>query len=404
MIAVGAAVREMQVPRGTALAGYGRRRVRAEAPLRALQVAAVALAEHALLVTVDALAIDADFAAAVGERVAAQRPVAPERVVVAAVHTHSGPVGLGRRWRAGDGAPAARAAALEAAVEASLAAWDAERPARATVRRARVSGVAADRNTGTPPTDPVATLVEWSDPEGRPLAGLVHFACHPTVLGPDNGRPSADLAGEVRARWCERHGRRPLAWLTGAAATISTRFTRRDRTPEELGRLAGLVVDALDAAAPAPLELDDVVVRRVSHPLPPAADDHDAAAAELAAATAEDVPVDPVRRRLHEARVEGLRRRAARGPSAPVDAHLVTLDLGGLVIAGFPGEVFPDDAARLRGPRGALLLVAGLVGDDVGYLPPPGATGYERDAALVAPGAGPALVGAAAALLSGGGA
>jgi hypothetical protein len=66
--------------------------------------------------------------------------------------------------------------------------------------------------------------------------------------------------------------------------------------------------------------------------------------------------------------------------------------------------VFPDDAARLRGPRGVLLLVAGLVGDDVGYLPPPGATGYERDAALVAPGAGPALVGAAAALLSGGGA
>jgi hypothetical protein len=90
------------------------------------------------------------------------------------------------------------------------------------------------------------------------------------------------------------------------------------------------------------------------------------------------------------------------------------VDLGELVLAGIPGELFSADGARLRhaiesagtGARpdadhGRIGLPVGYAGDYLGYLPPAGSVaGYEADSAVVAAGAGDVLVEAALALVA----
>lgn len=55
----------------------------------------------------------------------------------------------------------------------------------------------------TYPLDPTVTVIRIDDDRGEPRAALVHYACHPVVLGPDNLAISADYPGAMRDRLAE---------------------------------------------------------------------------------------------------------------------------------------------------------------------------------------------------------
>ncbi len=48
------------------------------------------------------------------------------------------------------------------------------------------------------PLDPTVNVLEVKDSDGRPRAVLVNYACHPSVLGPDNYDYSADYPGAMK--------------------------------------------------------------------------------------------------------------------------------------------------------------------------------------------------------------
>lgn len=401
------------VPDGSALDGYGARTAPSSGRLRPLEANALVLevgSTRFLLVSIDAVAIDGELVDVVRRAANEEFGIGADQVLVAASHTHAGPAGLRARAQgrlAPTGAEqAVRAGYVEAMLTAARRATDSTRGARLTVCSGVPRGVAAHRRDPEQSIDATATLLSVLDDDGRDLALVWHYACHATVLGPDNTLLSPDLPGDVRQLLRDRTGAgMPVLYLPGAGGDVSTRFTRRAQTPAELARLARAVVDAwtepprpLHLAQPhswrdtlaltAPLDDPADIRRRLHH-----------AQDELIAA-----PPEPGRRVL-ETTADGLRRRldrAGQGAPATVDVELQAIALGDLALAALPGEPVSALGSAIRAVSShAVTLPVGYANGYVGYLPDAGTTtGYEAAMALVTPGSTSAAVDWFAARLS----
>lgn len=79
------------------------------------------------------------------------------------------------------------------------------------------------RNAEREPTSPVDkeyVVVRLDRADGKPLAVLLHYACHPVVLGPDNLEYSADFVGEA-CRQVEAGLGAPCLYLQGGCGNIN---------------------------------------------------------------------------------------------------------------------------------------------------------------------------------------
>jgi neutral ceramidase len=109
-----------------------------------------------------------------------------------------------------------------------------------------------ERNTTrvpTAPLDPTISVLRVDTAEGRPLAILVNYACHPVIFGSDNLEYSADFPGVMTQTVEEAFGGKPLCFfLQGAPGDINpfyavTRLEEdavhwRDWTGQHLGEAA----------------------------------------------------------------------------------------------------------------------------------------------------------------------
>ncbi len=90
------------------------------------------------------------------------------------------------------------------------------------------------RNVEHEPTSPVDkqfVVVRLDRQDGKPLATLLHYACHPVVLGPDNLEYSADYVGTARAMIEKEFGGTCL-FLQGGCGNINPYV---DKTPRDQG-------------------------------------------------------------------------------------------------------------------------------------------------------------------------
>lgn len=86
------------------------------------------------------------------------------------------------------------------------------------------------RNQNKKPTSPVdkeASVVRITTLDGAPLATLVHYACHPVVMGSSNLKYSADYVGEMKRLVKEKTGA-PCLFLQGGCGNINPYL---DKTP-----------------------------------------------------------------------------------------------------------------------------------------------------------------------------
>lgn len=411
----GAATRTLTVPEGAPMDGYGARKGGVAGELSPLEVNVLYLSAGgggALLVSLDLLAVDRAWVTFLRRMLQAQLGLRPELVMVAASHTHAGPAGF-RRAGAQLRADASLRRTLRRSVLALTLAAAAEAVRNATdatlaISAGAAAGVAANRRNPDGPFDPTLTALTVRACTGEMLAAMWHFACHPTVLNADNNCLSPDLPGAVRSWLRERMGYgMPVLFLNGAAADVSTRYTRQGSGTGELARFGALLAQQFPRGggtlAPAPPVGRLASVRLPAAPRPdPAEAARRVAEAEasLAAATASGAPAPAVR--LKEVELMGARKRLARatrsGPAA-WQATVQVLRLGRLTLAAFPGELYARQG-RTVAKTGAATLAVGYAGDYLGYLPPADdQAGYEADSALVAPGAGDRLTDLALTLL-----
>jgi neutral ceramidase len=195
-------------------------------------------------------------------------------VLVAATHTHSGP--SPRAEASSPGTPDWTTPVLEKVSQAIDDAHQHAVAARLGVgygvayighNRLRVEPNGSvtwfERNltkVPTAPVDPTVTVLRVDSAEGKPLAILVNYACHPVVFGSDNREYSADYPG-VMIRTVEQAfgnpggGQPTVFFLQGGDGDINPYYAvtpleqdavkMRDWTGETLGRVAARVAEGV---------------------------------------------------------------------------------------------------------------------------------------------------------------
>ena len=241
---IGFAKRNISPPPGLELGGYAGYRPNAGVH-DPLYCKAVVLQQRGIryaLVVLDLMCADESLCARIAE---ALEPldIAPERLIVSAIHSHAAPAGV----IPGEGPlacvnqaivpenPAFAAymqAVISSAFDACADAAAALEPFRLRAARGSMPPIGSERHTGEAANGSL-TAVEIRTGSGKSLI-FHNFPCHPTVLSAANLLVSADFAGGIEALL----GADMAVFTNGAAGDISTRFTRRESTFAECGRMA----------------------------------------------------------------------------------------------------------------------------------------------------------------------
>lgn len=235
---------------GVPMAGYMAREGTATGHRDSLEANLLLLAagsERVLLVTMDMLAITdrlrAELSAALGQAL----DLSPDKIVLAASHTHSAPLGwVGTIHPV---LPGEFDATLIAALVEAIAAAASEltlQAANVTFAASKAAGLAANRHRPDGPADPRVGVLRVQDAAGADLAVLFDFACHPTVLGPTNVEWSSDWVGVCRSVLRLSMGPIPLLFLQGCSGDVSTRFTRLGDADRDLTRVGVGVAKAVE--------------------------------------------------------------------------------------------------------------------------------------------------------------
>jgi len=341
----GAALRPFDPGPEAVIAGFPRLRWRAQGVRGPITVRALVVREPGCavaLVSAEILLVPGALSRAVAARVA---PLGLDAVVVGATHTHAGPGGW---WDALPGELGATgpydAGTFERLVEtiadAVRDAHAALGPAEVSVARGRAEGLSRNRTGAV--VDGRVLAVRLARPGGPPVAELVTFAAHPTLLGSRNRRLSGDWAGRLLAT----SPRGTRLFFQGAIGDQSA-------TPQPIpglepvdvfGAALGAVVDGL---APPP-----------GDPAP-----------RLAVASAA-VPLPTLR---PGAVPEALwpATHTALGGTFPARATVTALRLGGALLVFTPAEPVEAVGRAWRAVAGPDAEVISLAGDYVGYVDTP---------------------------------
>ncbi len=212
--------------------------------------------KHSLaLVTLDLVGLPTEAISAIRQKVKARTHV--DLVMVMCSHTHSGPDGdpnfpsQEKSWLAG---------AIQRIAETAATAYQARTPAAYGVakgeareghnrRMVNPDGTATMfwRNEKREPTSPVdyqVGVIHFRTADGKPLATLVNFTCHPVVLGPENLLISADYPGVLRSVVEKQIGGTCL-FAQGACGDINPFMDKSDpakgayQEMEKMGRTVG---------------------------------------------------------------------------------------------------------------------------------------------------------------------
>jgi len=253
-------------PIGTYLDGYGSRKEPANDihdPLFATLLMLKAGSDGVALVTLDLVGITLSFTEKLKAALSPVLGISGEAILVSAIHTHAGPVGfMGRVPLLGNfDDPLLQEIFLRKIRGAAVWVKDHLQPVQVGIGRGEIHDIGRNRNDPEHGlNDSELGVLRVDDANGQPLAVLMNYGCHPTVLGPDNLAISADYPGAARTALRKIYPGTAFLFTNGASGDVSTRFTRRGQGFAEVERmgniLAGEVLKVMQVVTP----LEEVAV------------------------------------------------------------------------------------------------------------------------------------------------
>ncbi len=385
----GVAQIEITPPVGIALSGYIARRGPALGVHDPLYAKALVLdngATQVALVTVDVLGLPRTFVATTRTVIAAQSDIPAANVLIACSHTHAGPATLYLQG-CGEVDPVYLRALQERIVNVTVQAWANRQPARFGIGHGQVTdGVHNRRNPGAV-IDPDLGIVRVDTGDGRPLAVLLNYACHPTCVTGENQLLSAEYCGYATARIQQTTDAITL-FFTGAIGDVGPSRRGWDVLEQIGNAVAEEALRVLPTIAMTQWQTLTSTSCDLALPLQPLP-----TIADLAAFVAEQqrLLADPARmQQPYQPQIIGamLNWTAATlttvtAPAAPttVTTELQVIHAGELTLVSAPGELFVELglAVKAGAPTGHCFL-CGFGNDNIGYIPTPHAYpqgGYE---------------------------
>jgi len=254
----GAARIEITPPKdaGIRMSGYGGRDEPFEGVFDKLYYRAVVVDDgttQAAIVVGDVASIGSAFWKDVSARIEAETGIPRGNVLLAATHTHGGPLLAYHSRRPDANQQAYTDDVADRIVEVVRSAKQEMVPALMGVgtgqaninvnRRARLpdGGYWLGQNPDGP-SDKTVHVVKFAAADGRPIALLINYGVHATVLGPKNLRITADVAGATSRYVEERFGDEIVApWTSGAAGDQAPLYNAQDdlKWCRALGQILG---------------------------------------------------------------------------------------------------------------------------------------------------------------------
>jgi hypothetical protein len=381
----GAARLEITPPVGLDLTGFLARENPSVGVRDPLYVRALVLDDgdrQVALISCDLLGFDRELVVEIRDRIAIETGISAPHVMLACTHTHGGPATI-HLVDCGEIDPKYVETLMPRIVEAVAQAQ--ARLATATLATGSATSSEGVHNRRTPGDviDPEVGLLRVDDGEGKPLAVVVNYTCHPTTLNHLNRHVTADYPGLVSSRIEEATGAIAL-FLMGAIGDVGP-VTRGE---ESLATVGNAVADAALAAFPqlAANEVERLETAGETLHLPlfplPTRDEWLAWRAQHQAAALEaEHGTNPGAAKMHWAMVhwvehmfEEMQDRALR---PTVDAEIQAFGIGDLVIVGVPGEYFVElgllikEGIKQKAMQGSKrqVMISGFTNGDVGYIP-----------------------------------
>jgi neutral ceramidase len=236
-ILAGVGKADITPPIGTPLAGYGARQAKPSSGIHDPTEARALILDNGVekiaLVSVDHLGFDHGMVVRIRAIASEATQILPDHIFVMSSHTHSGGgsfmemLPLLANVLAGKFDTKIRAFYEERTAQAVIEANKTMRPARIAFGAGEARGISRFRSTWPPngPVDPEVGVIRVdSIATGKPMAVLMNFAAHPTVLGPENMTFSADFVGYARSAVERMVGGDVMAiFANGAQGTIAPR-------------------------------------------------------------------------------------------------------------------------------------------------------------------------------------
>ena len=404
-------------PVGVPLAGFAARQdvctgIHDDLFVRALVIEANS--STVAIASIDVLAIPGEFVGRVRQSVAARVPIPAGNIMVACTHTHAAPVTISTFFNPDESVDPRYMERLAQATEDAVAgAWEQRFPCRIGRGSGHVERIAVNRRDPQDGlVDKEAGIVKVADLAGKTLGVLVNYACHPTVLGPDNLLVTGDFPNMAIARIEDALGAGSFAMYTnGAQGDLSMGHSSElsaigviapGRTFEHATELGCRLADAVLAVVDRIDSRDSMAVNAcqvpVSLPLKRYPSPEETARSLVQAANhlkeleARGEASAEYRQAKSELLYCSIDDFYARETARLADGRL-PIDLQGIrihdsIFVGIPGELFVEVALAARQAARNPIFAVGLANGYIGYLPCPEAYeagGYEIVSAKCAP-------------------
>ncbi len=375
-------------PVGVHLEGYSARTLPSIGIHDDLYVTTLALEvddKRIILISCDLIGVPADLSQAVKERIEARFDIHKEDILIAATHTHSGPIVLGlqrrddlsRNWM--ELLPDYIVGSVQAAIS-SL------REGTMAYGSAAVTYVAKNRRTPAGPVDPQLFVLHFKSINGEEIGGIINYTCHGTVLDHRNLFISSDYIGYIREYLnLTRRTAIPYLFFNGAEGNINIGYSAdlsalgkdvgRERTfkvAERVGKVLAFESSRLieEMEAYQVPQCAKTLVKRIKIKIRRPRDQYTLMQAIKAAD-------DPLERFYLGEELKF----AKTNPPDEVDVNLQIIKLDNLYIFAIPGEPFVEIGLALKKYAGSSRgIVVGLANGWFGYIPTEDAfrsVGYE---------------------------
>ncbi|MBN2316823.1 MAG: hypothetical protein JXM79_23040 [Sedimentisphaerales bacterium] len=280
------------------------------------------------------------------------RGVPPENILIGATHTHSAPDCYGFPDQSGKTTADLHYlnSVCEKLADAINETVKKLQPSVVKIATGKARGKIAYNYYAEQLYDPRCDVIQFLDVQHKPIATLVNYACHPEVIGPNQGILCPDYVGPLYDRIREQNGGIGL-FMNGALGGMVTADCRgpdgKDiQTWDECTRIGNLLADeALRIASDAPIQNDPKLFcgdTKIKFPV-----DNDLLRAV--------VQMSPLGFQLDE--------------NGCVETQVNVVNLGTAQMLTIPGEALPNMGYYLkRKMHGKHNLLLGLTNDAFGYM------------------------------------
>lgn len=413
-------------PTGAPLAGFAARQGFCEGIHDELYARALVIGggEHRVaFISLDLLAVSSEFVDVVRERIQNRTGIGKDSIMIAATHTHAGPVTIRTFFNPDESLDQAYMKTLADAIEASVAAAAENRfPAKIGVGSGRVSGIGVNRRTEDKlPIDDEIGIIKIEDRDGNIKGVFLNYACHPTVLGSNNLLATGDFPFFTVNRIESETGGFAM-FVNGTQGNISMGHSSElsaigiitpGRTFEHAEELGKKLADAaLNALSSIPVS-DEIAIeaKSISFPIPlkkypPISETKNKllqAEARLAQMNGNGRHDDAELKAFLNAKSEALYASIENYYAIVTEQYrdgvmpneLQGIRVGDAVFIGVPAEVFVEIGLELKKAARHKTFIVGIANGYIGYLPTQDAYphgGYEVVSARCSPAAHKLLV------------